>query len=172
MSKTRNPNFDLAVAQALESLEAKGLVKSSIDPNGERRYLITQAGIEYQESLRKHSSSDCTPFGAFAWLRPSMFASQHKAYETLSEGMKRLLQGLRAWHGGRNSPPCSESKKTVARQSHPIVRIHPETGRKGLYVNPLHTYCIDGLTEAESRGLLDFLFEDSWRPDFTIGISG
>jgi taurine dioxygenase len=46
------------------------------------------------------------------------------------------------------------------------VRTHPETGRKGIYINRLYTYCIDGLTEAESRGL-DYLFEQICRPEFT-----
>jgi taurine dioxygenase len=97
----------------------------------------------------------------------TMFASQYLAYETLSEGMKRLLQGLRAWHGGAKLAAVFGVEETVSPQSHPIVRTHPETGRKGLYVNRLYTHCIDGLTEPESRGLLDFLFEQICRPEFT-----
>jgi len=97
----------------------------------------------------------------------TMFASQYLAYETLSEGMKRLLQELRAWHGGAKLAAYSGIEDIAPPQSHPIVRTHPETGRKGLFVNRLYTYCIDGLTEAESRGLLDFLFEQGCRPDFT-----
>jgi taurine dioxygenase len=97
----------------------------------------------------------------------TMFASQYLAYETLSEGMKRLLQGLRARHGGAKLAAVFGVEETVSPQSHPIVRTHPETGRKGLYVNRLYTHCIDGLTEPESRGLLDFLFEQICRPEFT-----
>jgi alpha-ketoglutarate-dependent taurine dioxygenase len=89
----------------------------------------------------------------------TMFASQYSAYEGLSEGMKRLLRELRAWHGGTKLATLFGSANSVTPQSHPIVRTHPETGRKALYVNRLYTYCIDGLSEAESRGLLDFLFE-------------
>jgi alpha-ketoglutarate-dependent taurine dioxygenase len=97
----------------------------------------------------------------------TLFASQYLAYETLSEGMKRLLQELRGWHGGAKLAAYSGIKDSAAPQSHPIVRTHPETGRKGLFVNRLYTYCIEGLTEAESWGLLDFLFDQGCRPDFT-----
>lgn len=97
----------------------------------------------------------------------TMFANQYIAYETLSEGIKRLLRELRAWHGGAKlANLLVGGVNSVPAQSHPVVRTHPETGRKALFVNRLYTYCIDGWTEAESRGLLDFLFEQS-RPEFT-----
>ena len=97
----------------------------------------------------------------------TMFANQYVAYETLSEGMKRLLRELRAWHGGAKLASLVGIEDSAPPQSHPVVRTHPETGRKGLYVNRLYTYCLEGLTEAESRGLLEFLFEQICRPDFT-----
>jgi taurine dioxygenase len=97
----------------------------------------------------------------------TMFPNQYQAYETLSEGMRRILQNLRALHRGTNLAAALEIEDTASPQSHPIVRTHPETGRKGLYVNRLYTYCVDGLTEAEGRGLLDFLLEQGCRPDFT-----
>jgi len=97
----------------------------------------------------------------------TMFANQYLAYETLSEGMKHILQELRARHRGAKLALVTASEDSAPPQSHPIVRTHPETGRKGLYVNRLYTYGIEGLTEAESRGLLDFLFEQNCRPEFT-----
>jgi taurine dioxygenase len=96
----------------------------------------------------------------------TMFASQYAAYEALSEGMKRILDGLRAWHGGAKLAALVGIEDSAPPQSHPIVRTHPETGRKGLYVNRLYTYAIDGLTEHESRGLLQLLFEQISRPEF------
>jgi len=97
----------------------------------------------------------------------TMFANQYVAYETLSKGMKRLLRELRAWHGGAKLAAYSGIEDSAPPQSHPVVRTHPETGRKGFFVNRLYTYCLEGLTEEESRGLLDFLFEQICRPDFT-----
>jgi taurine dioxygenase len=49
---------------------------------------------------------------------------------------------------------------------HPIVRTHPATGRKSLYVSPIHTTCFDGLTEAESRPIIDFLVAHCLAPEF------
>jgi taurine dioxygenase len=108
----------------------------------------------------------------------TLFASMYLAYETLSDGMKRLLEGLR----GVNSSASADVSKTRedrmkdsaradARQeyvaSHPIVRIHPETGRKALYVNVAHTVGIEGLTREESAPLLDFLFRHQTKPELT-----
>jgi taurine dioxygenase len=108
----------------------------------------------------------------------TLFASMYLAYDTLSEGMKRLLDGLR---GINNSASADVSKtredrmkdsgRADARQeyvaSHPIVRTHPETGRKALYVNVAHTVGIEGLTREESAPILDVLFRHQVKPEFT-----
>jgi taurine dioxygenase len=110
----------------------------------------------------------------------TIFANQYAAYEALSDGMKRLLEGLRAVHSDRRvaGPQAamnarratkvredSEWRETVS--LHPVVRTHPETGRKCLFVN--HSYCVgfEGMTEAESRPLLEFLMQHGHRPEFT-----
>jgi alpha-ketoglutarate-dependent taurine dioxygenase len=120
-------------------------------------------------------SVEVPPYGG-----DTLFANMYLAYETLSDGMKALLQGLRAVNsaaarkgGGRAAGNAYTSVKLVGQDNmnleavHPVVRTHPETGRKALYVNALHTVRFDGWTEAESRPLLEFLYRHKERPEFT-----
>ncbi len=106
----------------------------------------------------------------------TLFANQYLAYETLSEGLKNTLDGL----VGINTSTKAEASRTredrlrdtgaelkVRVGEHPVVRTHPETGRKALYVNVGHTTHFRGWTESESRPLLDYLFEHQVRPEFT-----
>jgi taurine dioxygenase len=90
----------------------------------------------------------------------TLFANQYLAYDTLSDGMKRMLSGLRAVHCHPGAPETGSL--------HPVVRTHPETGRKMLFVNEYHTNRFEGMTEAERRPLLAFLFEHGNRPEFTF----
>ena len=110
----------------------------------------------------------------------TMFANQYMAYETLSDGMKELLDGLVAVHAnGRilrtlaeGQTPSRGSESASAGWSkmsaeHPVVRTHPETGRKALYVNEMHTERLKDMTVEESQPLLQFLYDHAARPEFT-----
>jgi taurine dioxygenase len=109
----------------------------------------------------------------------TLFANMYLAYETLSDGMKRLLGGLKAVHSaGRFYGPSSTYFRDASMQllyspeaehemEHPVVRTHPETGRKGLYVNSGFTTRFAGMTVEESTPLLKFLFDHAARPEFT-----
>ena len=106
----------------------------------------------------------------------TLFANQYMAYEALSDGMKECLGGLRGVSDSRKveSARTREDRQRDAGDEqkvfvaiHPVVRTHPETGRRALYVNYGHTVCFDGWTEAESRPLLEFLFAHQTRPEFT-----
>ena len=126
---------------------------------------------------------DVPPMGSMLLAREvppyggdTMFANQYMAYEALSETMKRLLTGLRGISSSakadvsktREDRIKSDGKETVQyRAAHPIVRTHPETGRKSLYVNVAHTAGIEGLSDEESAPLLKFLFEHQVKPEFT-----
>jgi taurine dioxygenase len=101
------------------------------------------------------------------------FASQYAAYDALSEGMKRLLDGLVAVNSSAKADVTRTREDRVKEYSrqyeaeHPVVRTHPETGRKALYVNVGHTVRFRGMTEQESAPLLEFLFRHQVKLEFT-----
>ncbi|WP_019447518.1 TauD/TfdA family dioxygenase [Cupriavidus sp. BIS7] len=95
----------------------------------------------------------------------TMWCNQYNSYERLSPTMQRMIEGLRCTFSGARLAKMTGSDK-VPTATHPIVRTHPETGRKALYVgHPDTALCIEGMTVAESRPLLDFLYEHSTTPD-------
>jgi len=109
------------------------------------------------------------------------FANQYLAYETLSDGMKKLLDGLRCVHTDRKvAGPASrfsgrnhsagvrvDDAWRETTSLHPVVRTHPETGRKCLFVNHSYAVAFEGMTEAESAPLLDWLMDWGHRPELT-----
>ncbi len=109
----------------------------------------------------------------------TLFANQHSAYEALSETMKEILDGLVAKHsagpqyaeGGYSTRSRSMKTKSAADTDrvvrHPLVRTHPETGKKALYVNRAFTVGIEGMRLEESAALLEFLFDHAVREPFT-----
>ena len=108
----------------------------------------------------------------------TLFANMYMAYETLSSGMQRLLSGLRAVNSSKKADVTrtredrvrdaarGDSRKEYVAE-HPVVRTHPETGRKSLYVNVAHTLRFVGMSEEESAPLLEYLFRHQVRPEFT-----
>jgi taurine dioxygenase len=106
----------------------------------------------------------------------TLFANQYLAYETLSDGLRQTLDGL---VGVSSSAKAAVSRtredrlkeagqegKTLLAE-HPLVRTHPETGRKALFTSGAHTTHITGWTEEESRPLLQFLWNHQVQPEFT-----
>jgi len=102
----------------------------------------------------------------------TMWASMYAAYDALSDTMQRLLSGLRAVHDGGGFRAIATREQTDAlerdeRTLHPVVRTHPVTGRKALFVNATFTKGIDGMTHGEARALLRFLFDHIASPEFS-----
>ncbi len=120
----------------------------------------------------------------------TLFADAYRAYESLSPTLRRILDGLRAIHSPRRSHGtkgdfAKESGKRAMNlvvgdqaeemRAQPLVRLHPDSGRRALYVSPIYTIGIEGMEDEEAQPLLDFLFkrmlEDRfiyrhrWQPD-------
>ncbi len=134
---------------------------------------------------------DKPPIGTMLYAREvpayggdTMVANQYLAYEALSPGMQRMLEGLTGIYsagmrrdGGRSGRAENKYMKMKGTENaeeyiaeHPVVRTHPETGRKALYVNNRHTMRFKDMIEAESRPLIDFLQAHCTRPEFTARI--
>jgi taurine dioxygenase len=105
------------------------------------------------------------------------WASMYEAYETLSPPMQRFLDGLTATHDltkmlslaiarGHSDADPEAMRAAYPPQRHPVVRTHPVTGRKALFVNGNFTTAIDQLDERASRRILDLLFAHIETPDF------
>ena len=98
-------------------------------------------------------------------LGDTLFCNMYKVFEELSPGLQKTLEGLSALHSAealvrRNNANDNNAKQIISVPgivSHPVVRTHPETGRKALYVNPYYTESFEGWTPAESRLLLEWL---------------
>jgi taurine dioxygenase len=110
----------------------------------------------------------------------TLFANQYRAYESLSDGLKKVLDALVAVNASSKADVTRTREDRVAEQGgdkreylaeHPVVRTHPETGRKALYVNIAHTVRFAGMTEEESAPLLAFLYQHQVKPEFTCRFS-
>lgn len=103
----------------------------------------------------------------------TMFCNMYRAWEDLSDGFKSMLTALKAVHSGeptmrRNNDEGGDAlpiKSVPPPHAHPVARTHPATGKQALYVNPHFTTHFDGMTELESKGMLDFLSEQATRPE-------
>ena len=122
-------------------------------------------------------SRELPPYGG-----DTLYASTAAAFEALTPTMRRMLEGLSAVNTStkaevtrtredriKDAPTELSRRELVA--EHPVVRIHPETGRKALFVNFGHTSRFAGMTEEESAPLLDFLFAHMVKPEYTCRLS-
>ncbi len=101
----------------------------------------------------------------------TLFACMYKAYNSLSEGLKKTLEGMKAVHSSRHifgdqseyreamKDRLSNPEQATQDAVHPVIITHPESGKKALYVNPAFTLHFEGWTAAESKPLLDYLYQ-------------
>jgi len=111
----------------------------------------------------------------------TLWANMEAAYDGLSDTFRTMITGLRAVHDFQNFrvlfKNTEEDRVKLHRMedmfpnpSHPVVRTHPVTGRKSIYVNPQFTLRIEGLEPAESRAILDVLFAQARVPEYQFRI--
>jgi len=122
-------------------------------------------------------SLDSPPYGG-----DTLWTDMEAAFAALSDGMREMLQGLTALHSAARNYGSGGYFNDAEKQSvsmtidpdakgdelveHPVVRTHPETGNKSLFVNPVYTMRFKDMTEEESQPLLDFLYAHATRPEF------
>ncbi|HKK30410.1 MAG TPA: TauD/TfdA family dioxygenase [Alphaproteobacteria bacterium] len=158
---------------------------ASPGPEGHPEVLIIHADENSKRIAgeRWHSDVSCDaepPMGSILHLQTvpptggdTLFASMYAAYDALSDRMKAYLEGLTATHSGEQvyrgryaDKGVNDAGKVYPTNIHPIVRAHPVTGRKALFVNPTFTVKINEVSRDESDGVLRFLYDFSAKPDF------
>jgi len=108
----------------------------------------------------------------------TLFANQYLAYEALSSGLRTMLEGLIAVNSSAKADATRTREDRIRKDGrenaraeylaeHPVVRTHPETGRRALYVNIAHTVRFKDQTDEESAPLLNYIFQHQTRPEFT-----
>ena len=134
--------------------------------------------------MKWHSDVSCDiepPMGSILHLHnipcvggDTMFASMYAAYDGLSEPVKAFISELRAWHESApvhrdrfgSTGKLRDGDNVYPEALHPIVRTHPVTGRKCLFVNENFTTCIEGLRPRESDAILRMLYDHIATPEF------
>jgi taurine dioxygenase len=153
---------------------AELLVVKATEVKGERVVFGQQWHSDLSYTLRpaKGSALYCLvlpPVGG-----DTLFASMQAAYDALSPALQRILERLHVvhdlGHGRSHRHKTPEQKAEVRRRnppvSQPMVRVHPATGRKSLFVSEWMCCRIVGMSEEEGQGLLDFLFRHSTQPEY------
>jgi len=130
-----------------------------------------------------HSDVSCDaepPMGSILYLTEAppdgggdtLFANMYLAYEALSAPIRKMLDGMTAIHDGepyyRGRYSADDAGKTYPRSEHPVVRTHPVTRRKGLFVNRMFTTRIVGLKKNESSAILEMLYRHIETPEFCV----
>ena len=156
-------------------------------PDGHPEILPIHADANTKRIAGEHWHSDVScdvepPLGSILHLHTvptsggdTLFASMYAAYVALSPRLKTYLEGLTALHSGERAYRrtnrllgIDDRGRVFPRANHPVVRTHPVTKRKALYVNRGFTYQINEVSEEESVAILDYLYEHAERPEFQV----
>lgn len=167
----------LHVHPFLQPLKEEGHPEFVVLESDEKHPFVAEAwhsDVTFQEKPPLGSVLRCVAAPEFGG--DTMWASMYAAYEALSDTMQRLLSGLVAIHDTsrtfsrdtyRTEHIGGKRAEQVVSAEHPVIRTHPETGRKALFVNSTFTHAIKGMKPAESDAVLGFLYRHLESPDFT-----
>lgn len=151
-----------------------------LDSHPEVVAIHADGGSRYVAGENWHSDLTCNeipPMGSILYLPivpevggDTMFASMYAAYDALSPRMKQYLEGLTAVHDGEHvyRPLTDDPNKRFPCSVHPVIRTHPVTKRKSIFVNASYTTSIVGISKDESDGILNFLYKHCANPNFHV----
>lgn len=184
------PEQHLALARQFGSLEVHPIV-SGKNEHPEIVEIVKEAGEQTQFGDAWHSDNsflECPSMGSILYAREippiggdTIFANQYMAYDLLSDGMKSILDGLICIHTakraydpvrlahkyrGETNMKYTYSEAVDREVEHPVVRTHPVTGKKSLFVNKMFTTEFKGMKAEESAPILEYLSQHAIRPEF------
>lgn len=184
------PEQQIRFAQRFGQLEEHDFVKGL--PDHPEIIRVVREADETSKNFGGNWHSDvthqeCPALGSVLYAREvppfggdTLFANQYLAYESLSPGMKQMLNGLTGIHTARGpfgpegrsnsnwrNMQVETNDKALEEMEHPVIRTHPETGRKCLFVNRTFTIRFKDMTEEESAPLLNQLFAHASQEQFT-----
>jgi taurine dioxygenase len=157
-------------------------------PNPEVIHVVKEPDATRVVGAEWHTDTahvECPPMGAILHALEvpprggdTLFANQYLAYEALSDGLKEGLDGMKAVHDdsrvagpnankGRSTQTRDDEEWTPTENAHPVIRTHPETSRKALFVNVASAHKFERMRRAESAALLQYLFKHATQPEFT-----
>lgn len=187
------PEQQKAFARHFGSLSATPFIKS-LDGHPEMMRIVREAEESKKLNFggRWHTDMTFSPepvLGTCLYCREApavggdtIWTNQMLAFDALSDGLKRKLEGMRVMHSAKRSygpqgayadddlksMRIKVGEEGTKEQAHPCIRTHPETGRSILFVNWVYCIRFEDMTEDESAPLLDFLNRHSQRPEFQI----
>ena len=175
MARFGTPMQRLQLAHTEECAEVNIISSEDRDVLGDGKKLVNGASWHTDDSFMREPCSLTMLYGVIVPSRggDTQFVNMHAAYEALSPGMKARIEGLQVIHKYQSSRQTNKvskrpdaEMKAMPEATHPLVRTHPETGRKALYLNANRMEQVVGMDRAESDALLDTLIAHAIEPRF------
>jgi taurine dioxygenase len=164
VSHTRRFNTDNPAVMLISNIRENGKPIGAL-PDGEMHFHTDQCHQEKPAMASMLYALEVPREGG-----NTLFANCYRAYETLPDEIKARIAAAKAVnvydYDAASTTRGSKIREGIPYYSHPVVRTHPATGRKSLYVNRLMTAFIEGMDEDESADLLEFLFDHQEKPEF------